>query len=155
FTRAGIGSVNRTGGTAGVVNLTGTLTNAGTLTLDTASNGLGTVNLVGGTINGGIIATANSAILSSNSSSRTLSGVTFAAGAQATFTSSDITVTGGLTVNGKLQVLGNGSGHGLLINGTQTLGGSGEVVLNNDLIRLNQAGMTLTVGPSLLVHGGG
>src|SRR5262249_7702160 len=70
FTTAGLGTITRVSGTAGVVNLTGTLNNSGaTLTLDTANNGTGSWNLAGGTIFGGTVATANNAILTATANS--------------------------------------------------------------------------------------
>src|SRR5439155_18169770 len=71
FTVPSLGSIQRTGG---IVNIVGTLNNAGTtLTLGAAS---GSWTLNGGTIRGGIVTTSNGARLAATSANSTLDGVT-------------------------------------------------------------------------------
>ena len=157
FTQTDIGSLSRTGGTAGTVNLTGTLTNTGTtLALDTVNNGRGTWNF-SGTIVGGIVQTANGAQLLL--SGGTLNGVTLSAGSDmVTTVDPTITVLNGLTVNGKL-TLGSGNtqnfAYGLYFAGSQTLGGSGEVFSSGGSqgLWVSQSSTTLTIGQNLLIHG--
>ena len=140
----------RTSGTAGTVNLSGTLTNTGTtLTLDTLNNGFGTWNLGGGTLSGGTLVTTNSAVLQCVlPNTGTLNAVTIAANSDFIANFGHVTVTGGLTVNGRVTVSGDGN-RGLYFTGTQTVDGTGEIKLAGDNLQLNQEGMTLTVGAEL------
>ena len=154
FTLASIGTFTRTSGTAGTVNLTGTLTNTGaTLPLDTLNNGFGTWNLVGGTLSSGTLVTTNSAVLQcAFPNTGTLNAVTVAANSDFITSFGRVAVTGGLTVNGRVTITGDGN-RGLFFTGTQTLDGTGEVVLAGDNMQLNQEGMTLTIGANLTIDG--
>ena len=119
FTRAGIGTIIRSGG---IVNFTGTLDNTGsTLQLDDAT---GTWTVLNGTIVGGTVRTAGAARLYVPSgSAMTLQGVTL--GSDLELQGSQLKIAGGLSLSGK-QVYGNGrvtfSGNGTnaqtLSNGT-------------------------------------
>ncbi len=111
FTFKGLGTYNRTGGT---VNLTGTLNNAAsTLVLNTTT---GSWNLQGGTVKGGTVEATAGIALVANTSFGTLSGVTLSAsgGNASPFdmktNSSDVFVSGGLTLSGVTIFLGNAAG---------------------------------------------
>ena len=112
FTFAGLGTYNRTGTVS--VNLMGTLNNAATTLL--LNNTTGSWNLVGGTVNGGTIeATAGNALVGTTNGG-TLIGVTLDAGGgnasplDMQTNSSDVSVSGGLTLSGVTLFLGNATG---------------------------------------------
>src|SRR5262249_18391438 len=129
FTTAGIGTINRTGGT---IYLIGLLDNTGhTLALDATT---GSWNLaIGGTLRGGSLVTSGGAALVGGGSSvgGTLDGVTLGGTVGGVPTSATvqgnrggITVTGGLTfTNGSLVDLGTQ----MVLSGDQTVGGNGEI----------------------------
>ncbi len=165
FTFAGLGTYNRTGGT---VNLTGTLNNAATTLLLNSTTG--SWNLDGGTVNGGTVeATAGNALLGTTAGG-TLIGVTLSAsGGNASpldmqTNSSDVFVSGGLTLSGVTLFLGNATGttFGQLLftgaaetidgasgqPGTITFGLSG----GNGLFNEGLTG-TLTLGANLTING--
>ena len=166
FTFAGLGTFNRTGGT---VNLTGTLNNTATTLL--LNNTTGSWNLVGGTVNGGTVeATAGNALVGTTSAG-TLIGVTLDAGGgnasplDMQTNSSDVSVSGGLTLSGVTLFLGNvtGTTFGQLLfatgaaetidgasghPGTITFGLSGT----NGLFNEGLTG-TLTLGANLTIDG--
>ncbi len=154
FTLADLGTFTRTGGTAGTVNLIGTLTNTGTtLLLDTANIGYGTWKFANNnsSIVGGTIETRNGAVLEAVGNS-TLDAVTLAA-------NSDIVINGqistlnGFTNNGKVTV---NTDRALLTSGTQTWGGSGDIqMVGNAGIFISPANTTLTIGSGLTIHGTG
>ena len=131
---ADLGTYNRMGtplGTTGTVNLTGTLNLGGsTLRLDRSTTKYGTWIVSGGTINGGTVQTADTAQLQFATTGNFLNGVTLASGSEAVLgTNAAVTILNNLTVNGKLTLgSANGQQQGLLFNGTQTLGGAGEIV---------------------------
>jgi hypothetical protein len=130
----------------------------GTLTVLGIVRGDSMCELDGGTLAGATMAQGTT--LRGTSAGGTLSGVTVNGTLDLTgFQYTRATVTGGLTVNGTAD-LGNGSGNsGLLsFSGTQTLGGTGNVVFgpsfqNSLQIFSGSAGSTLTIGPGLTVHG--
>ena len=158
FSLAALGTFNYT---AGTVNLTGTLNNAGnTLTLNAAS---GSWNLVGGTVNGGTVSESGGAELVPTNSGGTLSGVTMNGpldlGGSGANTAPQVNVTNGLTLNNSTIYVGNaaGSTYGrVYFQGNETLGGTGTVLLgkngNNELY-LNSSGNTLTIGAGITIHG--
>ena len=114
FTASGVGTV---GGTGGTVNLTGTLTNTGnTLTLTGTS-----VKWVldGGSVVGGTIASSGGASLASTNG--TLDGVTLSAPLNVT---GNATIKDGLTLNGAKVTINGGR---VYAQGTQTIGGTGEI----------------------------
>lgn len=156
FTLADLGTFNRTGGT---VNITGTLDNTNqTLVLDAVT---GPWRLLGGTISGGRVTTSGSNTLIGTTSAGILNGVTLAGTLDLSVVSpAYVRVTGGLTLDGGTILIGNDAfNYGLLQfdGGTQTLGGTGEVVFGNYVYNFLQAGPTagssLTIGPDVLVHG--
>src|SRR4029077_6572250 len=124
-------------------------------TLDTTTKLGGTVQLVGGTINGGTV----SGTLTATTSGGTLNGVTLNTNLDLTAASSVVTVTNGLTLNGTA-TLGNFAR--LDFSGTQSLTTTstttpGTVVFNNfncNSVRETVGGATLTLGPSIVVRGG-
>ncbi|HEX3151280.1 MAG TPA: LamG-like jellyroll fold domain-containing protein [Gemmataceae bacterium] len=157
FSFADIGTLTRTGGT---INITGTLMNSGkTLALDATT---GPWRLAGGTIDGGTITTAGANVLLGTSLSGSLTnGVTLAGTLDLSVVSYvRARVTGGLTLAGGTIVIGSLIGdYGLLSfdGGSQTLGGTGDVVFGNNYYNFLQAGpasgSVLTIGPNVLVHG--
>ena len=164
FTPAALGHFNASGAT---VDLTGTLNNSGnTFTL---ASGLGTWYLIGGAINGGTLASSGpDLILTYNGGA--LNSLTVASGAtiDATETSpsgvDEATVTGGLTLNGTIDLgSSNGSYAGqVYFSATQTLSGTGTVVFGgsgNNAIEAQGTGpgntaATLTVASGLALSGG-
>jgi VCBS repeat-containing protein len=175
FSTAGIGTLNRPNGTAGTVTLTGTLNNGGAdLLLTQFSNptagGLGTWNLLRGTINGGTVTTSGGAILHAtndgNRPAETLNGVTIDVNSTLQIDGGNtVNVTNtagaayGLTVNGTVSLTGGGI---LGINGTQSIGGTGAVYTADSGagggsaagIVYNTNNSTLTVAAGLTLHGG-
>jgi hypothetical protein len=151
---AGTDAVGCVAASGGAVRFAG-----GTLTVGGALRGGSTFTLEGGTLAGATVAPGTT--LRGTSLGGTLSGVTvngtldltagFAARAD---------VTNGLTVNGTAN-LGSSSGSStgyLNFIGTQTLGGTGNVVFGgstqNELEIFNGSpGAVLTLGPGLTVHG--
>ncbi len=147
----------------GTVNLTGTLNNAGsTLTLSQSWN------LSGGTINGGTVAASGVAELVS--SGGTLNGVTLAANLAVSYETS-LNVENGLTLNGATVTLLGGYNNypwgvtyaTLVFEGTQTLGGTGQVVFAGNSYNMVYAqggnsvstAAVLTIGSGVTVHCGG
>ena len=164
FTLASLGTLNRSGGT---VNVTGTLDNTNTtLALGPSTGGW---VLAGGTIKGGTVAGSGAGTLSLASfagTASTLDGVTIAAGTTVIATPSSLTqVSDGLTLNGTLDLgAADGSSYaGLIFQGTQTLSGTGTVLLGGSFQNSLQAkgsnnGLTpatLTIGSGIMIHGGG
>ena len=156
------GTVQRSGGT---IQFTGTLDNTGTsLVLDEVT---GTWNLAGGRIVGGAIVGTNGAGLVVTADS-VLDGVTLNAdltvpgGAGCGYTR-QLTVTNGLVLNSTLTLARYGVGSSavqLTFAGSQTLGGSGQVVFVNSGVCTGYqesvyvwASGTLTIGPGITIHG--
>ena len=162
LTLATLATVQRSGGT---VKLVGTMDNTGTtLLLDEVT---GTWNLAGGTIVGGAIVGTNGAGLVVTADS-VLDGVTLNAdltvpgGAGCGYTR-QLTVTNGLVLNSTLTLARYGVGSSavqLTFAGSQTLGGSGQVVFVNSGVCTGYqesvyvwASGTLTIGPGITIHG--
>src|SRR5262249_50451277 len=143
--------LNRSGG---IVNLIGTLNNAGTtLALGAAT---GSWVLLGGTVAGGTVSESGGPELGLTPSGGTLNGGTIVGPVDLTPSNSYATVLGGLTLDGTATV---GAGARLYFDGTQTLGGTGTVDLENEPGTANglvsdATGMTLTIGPGITVRGG-
>jgi hypothetical protein len=147
---------------AGTYNLAGTVNNSGaTLTLDGSAGG--TFNL-SSMVTGGTVVTANGAKLIGVSGG--LNGVTLNGDMNLGVTGQGqtVAVTNGLTLNGTVTIgsgmPGSGANYGaLLITGTQTLAGTGTVVLNSlnyyDALAVVTGGTTLTIGPGVTVRGSG
>ncbi|MFO0819077.1 MAG: hypothetical protein U1A77_14120 [Pirellulales bacterium] len=146
FNLAALGTVNRSGG---LVNLTGTFNNAAT-TLDTTTHLGGTLQLVGGSIQGG---TVNGA-LTTTSTGGTLNGITLNGNLDLAVTNAFITITNGLTLNGAANLSGESSR--IDFAGTQSLLGTATVVYSNvnNSVRQTVAGATLTLGSNTIVRGG-
>ncbi|HQU42601.1 MAG TPA: choice-of-anchor D domain-containing protein [Pirellulales bacterium] len=153
FTWAGLGTLNRSGGS---VNVTGTLdaTNA-LMALDAAT---GSFNLLGGTIKGGTITEADGALLVFTTSSGLLDGVTADGDLDLTHDYRDFAyVRDGLVLNGTAR-LGDANGHfgQLFFTGTQSLAGAGSVVFGNsssNALYVTDGATTLTIGPAITIHG--
>ncbi len=155
LTLAALGKFSRSGGT---VYLAGTLNNTGTLALN---NTTGSWELAGGTIVGGTITTAGTALLeyvSESGTTSTLNAVTLAGELEANGGSSDasLTIVNGLTLDSGLMELINIPT--VNFNGTQTLAGNGEVLFNgsnnpNNEINLLGSGSVLTIGPKITIDG--
>jgi RHS repeat-associated protein len=154
FKTSGLGTITSA---LGEVNLVGTLTNDGTLALNDST---GSWILANGTINGGTISTSGDAKFIGGVSGGTLNGVTLAGtcvlyDAQRAL-AGRVLVTGGLTLQlGTIDLL---AGSLISFQGTQTLGGNGEVDFTdkeNVNTMLFSAGTTLTIGAGITIHGGG
>jgi hypothetical protein len=152
----GLADLGTIAGISGIVNITGTLNNNGTLALDQATTGSWRL-AEGGTILGGIVSTAANTALGGVgvNTGGTLAGVTLAGTLDMTGLNWRMTVTGGLTLNNAVINLGQGSQ--LIFAGTQTLGGTGNVVFTTAIsedtgLQIPQ-GSTLTIAPGITVHG--
>ena len=157
FSTADIGTFERIGG---MVDLTGTLDNMGTiLALDAAT---GDWRLVGGRINGGTVTGADGAKLIGTSSGGTLDGVVLDVDldmAPENLPVAEVTVTNGLVLNGTTWIgMPAGDHLGVLhFAGSQTLSGAGTVVFGRpgkgNMLKLEDASTTLTIGPGITVRG--
>lgn len=149
FTVAALGTLRRQ---AGTVNLTGTLSNAGTtLTLDDTT---GDWFLSGGTIDGGTVTLAGGArLLARGFPVGRMNGVTFNGNLDRNGQS--FVVTNGLTLNGTLTLGPYGV---LLFQGTQTLGGRAAVIFQGGAggcgLGVVTDGATLTLEADVSVRGG-
>jgi RHS repeat-associated protein len=152
FTTAGLGVFQSAGG---VVRLTGLLDNSGAaLVLDGPGDVL---TLQGGTIRGGTLNLITPAQLVF--AFGTLDGVTVNGDLDVGKSNdhASVTVLNGLVLNGTLY-LGHPSNQSLgsvYFTGSQTLSGTGTVILGNacNALRLVNAGTTLTIGPGITVRG--
>ena len=152
-------------GNGGLYNITGTLTNSGTLALSGSAISP-TYKLQGGTINGGTLSTTSGAELTATQAGGTLNGVTVAG---TLFTgqilNTFVDVKGGLTLaaNGLVTMEGNGE---LIFVGSQSLTGTGTVDFADNLVlatSFNPSGLkglyvpnsgdTLTIASGVTVHG--
>ncbi len=113
------------------------------------------LTLLGGVIHGGTVDTAGSARLVGLGG--TLDGVTVNGQLELPIDGAALVVTNGLTLNGTAYVGGtNGERGALFFAGTQTLGGSGEVVFGPSSangVLVEQSGTTLTIGAGITIHG--
>ena len=138
---------------------------AGSLSIAAASTFSDTVTLSGGTLSGGPISTNGATLVGTyNGSGGTLAGVTLDGTLDlATNNQANVTVTGGLTLNGTID-LDNfwGTTRGQLrFVGAQTLGGSGSVLFGgngNESDQITTATSngdsgTLTIGSGITIHG--
>jgi hypothetical protein len=148
-------SVQSVSVTTGTLEFTG-----GALTVSTTVSGSGPYNLRGGGLTGAQVASGTT--LTGVNSGSTLNGVILNAGSTLDLTTVNgiyVYVQNGLTVNdtGTVKV-GNsgGTNYGqMLFTNTQTLGGTGSVVLGgstNDNMYLNAAGISVTLGSGLTIH---
>ena len=159
FTTADVATFSDSGGT---VNLTGTLNNTGaTLALDAATNSW---NLVGGTVLGGTLSELGGAELLFTPSGGTLNGVTVGGNMDLASKSSTVYIVGGLTLNNATVYLGNATGNtygDLCFEGTQTLGGTGTVLLGasgSNFLGISKGysdstTYTLTIGSGITIRG--
>lgn len=154
-TTAGLGSFERV---RGEVNLTGTFDNTNSaLMLDGRT---GSWNLKGGTLRGGMLATADGATLVFSESGATLDGLTTSANLDLrSNTKSNVTVTHGLTLQNAIVYLGDPGGTTsgeLIFVDTQELGGKGTIVFGasvSNQISAARNGMTLTIGSEVVIRG--
>jgi hypothetical protein len=156
-----LGAFNTSGG---AVNFTGLIDNTNT-TLNVNKFGAACV-LSGVTINGGAIAASNGSVIVISGSSCRFNGVAVDGVLDIGNTSPNIymTVSGGLTLNGRL-LLGNptNSSFGeLFFEGSQTLGGNATIIGGNNGTANNgtgydglflYTGATLTIGPGVTLAG--
>jgi RHS repeat-associated protein len=138
--------------TSAAINITGVLDNLlTTLTVDPGSQW----SLAGGTVRAGNIVAAPGGRLRLTPQGGMLSRVTIEGEVEA-INDARATVTGGLTLNGIVR-LGNDATPGRLdFAGTQTLAGSGQVILGEhptNALRLLDAGTSLVIGQSMTVRG--
>jgi hypothetical protein len=162
FTTASVTGPGTFNGSGVTVNLVGTLDNTSTTLALTAATG--SWNLMGGTIMGGTVSEAGGAALICTSSGGTLDTVTFNGDLDlATLNNAQASVKTSLTLNNATINLGNSSGttSGKLsfFSATETLGGTGTVLLggnsSNSLVIQGTpfSSVALTIGPNILVHG--
>jgi hypothetical protein len=144
FTTAGIGTINHPSGT---VNITGSLDNVGsTLALN---DNTGTWNLFNGTISGGTITTAGTAVLAISDYESILSGVTLN-GTVAVDGDERLNITNGLALNGGLLSV-DGT---LNFNGsTQSVTGAGAIS-GGGRIMADTTGSTITFASGVTLSGG-
>jgi fibronectin-binding autotransporter adhesin len=130
----------------------------GTLNVSGMLSGTGTFRLAGGTL-----ANANVAMGITFTNSGTLSGVTLSADQDLAAATSSVTLTNGLSLDSASILLGNAAGSTtgmLIINGTQTLGGTGGSIVfggsfggsNSNLVG-SPGASTLTLGPDIVLRG--
>jgi len=163
-TTANIGLVTRTHDInnipQGTINLTGNINNVGaTFTMDQNVNGSWFFGNFA-TITGGTIETLNGSGFTQNGAF-TFDGVTISTGSLVLLTGSGsygLTVKNGLTINGTVMI-GNAAGTFyafLSASGSQTIGGTGDILFGGNAasaLTTTASGQTLTLGPSLLIHG--
>ncbi|HEY1083972.1 MAG TPA: Ig-like domain-containing protein [Prosthecobacter sp.] len=136
FKLSELGVINRTGGT---VKFTGILDNTGnTLVMDSQPDTLKFG--YGGTVKGGTLMSADGSLGVPDYNSISLDAVTLASSVQASRLS--IVVKNGLTLNSVNLTLENA---GLSFSGTQTLGGSGQIIFSS----LWSSGSIYTSSPEL------
>ncbi|HEV3080665.1 MAG TPA: hypothetical protein VGY66_12835, partial [Gemmataceae bacterium] len=151
FTQADLAHFTRDAGST--VNLIGTIN--GGLGLDATT---GSWQIVGGTINSGTVSTTGGALLIATSTTGTLSGVTLNGTLDLTsFNSASIAVSGGMTLNGAINVGGSTSFATLNFAGAdETITGTGSITFGGSAansIFAQTANMTVTFDTSLTVHG--
>ncbi len=170
FSQSSLNNFQRSGGT---ISLVGTMDNTGTtLNLDLS----GPWNLFGGTIRHGTISGANKPALIATTSGGTLDDVIMNADLDLTSViqlnatlnavtlnapmlvayQATLRVTGGLVLNNvmTLGVTGDSYYPGQVVfAGSQTLSGTGEIVLNNTSSTLYSETGVLTIGPGIMFHG--
>ncbi len=139
-----------------VLNLSG-----GTLGGVSMIQGGGTFNFSRGTLLNSTVA-AGTTVTGTGNQMATLNGVTLNGNLDLTSGNPEVLVTNGLTLNGAA-ALGNSSGSTfgeLLFVGTQTLDGSGSILLGaypaynfNGLYEYQPGSATLTIGPNITIHG--
>ncbi len=113
------------------------------------------------TVDGGILSTAGAGRIIAESGT-SLNAVQIAAGSVVDQDNGHtVTITGGLVNDGAWNVVGNnasGSLTSLQFSGTQTLSGSGEIVLNDDpqnTVRCTSDGQILTLASGATIRGAG
>lgn len=149
YTREELGLVKNSGGS---IQIVGTLENQNkTLGFDAVS---GSWSLVGGTIIGGTVQQgANSLLFSSEGG--TLDGVVLQGDANLVSDRTRVNVVRGLTLNGTATL---GADSRLTFSGTQSLTGQARIVFQNkagNAINANGKDMVLTIGPDVVISGGG
>ncbi len=157
FSPSNIGVIERVGTTT--VRLVGELANSGqTLDLHTTTGSLelGAIQngnfLSKGNISGGRVVSSGASALTSQGGN--LSGVTLAIDlGMPSGTSTDVGIFDGLMLDNAKIFVGNGA---MSFQGftSQTLGGTGEVVLDGGTIQ-NSAQITVTIGPNVVLRGRG
>jgi hypothetical protein len=140
--------------TGATVTFSGTLTNTGsTLTLVAGTGGAFRLasggSIVGGTITGAALTGVGG----------TLNGVTLNSNLDLTTAGVSVTVVNGLTLNGTISVgnsAGTTSGYIYFVGSNETVGGSGSILLGgsaSNTLSIYASNLTVTLGPSLNVHG--
>lgn len=146
FTLAGLGTINRTGGT---VDVTGVLDlNGGTLALDAAK---GPWQISSGTIKGGVITqNGEDVLLFAANQINTLDNTSVVGDLVLTNSNARVFIHNGLTLTGNV-VLNNGGV--IVFSGDQTFN-TGQVIFAGNFGGLQIApGATLTLGPAMVVRG--
>ncbi len=150
FTREDLGIVKSSEG--GVIKINGTLDNQlKSLSFD---NVTGSWSLVGGTIVGGSILQSTNRLLFSSFGGK-LDGVTISGDADFSAAQTQVNIVNGLTLDGRATL---GARSTITFLGDQTLGGRANIFFQNqsgNALNLKGANMTLTVGPDVVISGGG
>jgi hypothetical protein len=145
------GKVNLVIGPGGVLDNTGATTALNPTT--------GNLTLAGGKLRGGTVTGAGGADvvvvgseyhIGDNPTFNTLSGVTLECGLDMTADEAELTITGGLTLDGKAIVTNFST---LELDGPETIGGTGDVTLDGFSYLDNPNDTTITIGPGLTIHG--
>jgi RHS repeat-associated protein len=157
FTTAGLGSYTRTSGT---INLVGILDNtSATLALNAAT---GSWTLLGGTLRGGDLATADGTALATTGNDGTLDGVTLGGTVTGNALPGTLqaikgaaSIIDGLTLaNGTVVQIGDANSSSELdFHGQQTVGGTGEFRFVGHGGQFRIFDNTLTLGSGITIHG--
>ncbi|MGH7133708.1 MAG: hypothetical protein ACREJO_17395, partial [Phycisphaerales bacterium] len=134
-----LGTVNRTGGSL-------TLSNGYTGATLALNAGTGSVNFAGGTFNGTTITASDGAGISITGAT-SMNNVTLGAPISIPAQCITLTVTGGLAFQpGGSITTGNAGCEQLRFSGTQSVTGTGEIVVSNSNVRVFGASAVLTLG---------
>ena len=147
---------------SGTTTLTGIMDiQGGTFTITDAITGIGDIELFGGTFFNGTIAQAGSATISLAAGSGNLDSIVVDMDLNIT-NGRTLTIFNGLSINaGRTITLSSlGAGAFLTFSGSQTLAGSGSVVLddsvnNGNLVQVSNGPATLTIDSGITIAGGG
>lgn len=151
YTREELGVVKNSEG--GIIKVDGTLENQGkTLSFDNVSGSWSLMKT--GTIVGGTVLQGTNRLLLT-SAGGTLDGVTITGDIDLSADQTQVDIVNGLTLNGKATL---GKGSTITFLGDQTLGGRADIFfqnVSNNALNLKGKNMTLTIGPDVVISGGG
>lgn len=148
FTPAAVGTIHHT---SGVVNVTGTVNNSGSLLWLNADTG--SWRLQNGAISGGLVVMTEGAQLVSTGPNNRLAGVTV--NGYLNVTDGTLAVDNGLTLNGILAVGSGPTSANVVFEGTQTLAGAATVLLGGSPANsLSDTNGVVTLGAAILIQAG-